>query len=162
MCPGRCSALKPRAGVRLSRATLLEQERAQRDGDLPELHYPSHRARGVGPAQPDPTRVCLHGWAGYRAGQNRGSRAKKRADYLLFFQSNLPLAIVEARTITSPSAGACSRRCLRRDARCALRVLSNGDGFLFHDRTGALDPDREDTRSRRIPITRRPLGAIPA
>ena len=62
--------------------------------------------------------------------------ARKRADYILYFKPNIPIAIIEAKD---------NKHSVRSGIQQALdyaRILdipcafsSNGDGFLFHDRT---------------------------
>jgi type I restriction enzyme R subunit len=65
----------------------------------------------------------------------RGKR--KRADYLLFYQTNLPLAVIEAKDNHSSVGGG-----LQQGLAYAVTLdvpfvfSSNGDGFIFHDRTG--------------------------
>lgn len=69
--------------------------------------------------------------------------AKKRADYILYYKPNIPIAIIEAKD---------NKHSIRAGIQQALdyaRILdipcvfsSNGDGFLFHDRT-ATDTDIE-------------------
>jgi len=71
----------------------------------------------------------------------RGER--KRADYILYFKPNIPIAIIEAKD---------NRHTIRSGIQQALdyaKILdipcvfsSNGDGFLFHDRT-AIDGNIE-------------------
>lgn len=65
----------------------------------------------------------------------RGER--RRADYVLFHQKNQPLAVIEAKD-NKHSLGAGMQQALAYSD--ALDVLfafsSNGDGFLFHDKTG--------------------------
>lgn len=66
------------------------------------------------------------------------SRGKsRRADFILYHQPNLPLAVIEAKDNTH-SLGDGMQQAL--DYAEALDVpfvfSSNGDGFLFHDRTG--------------------------
>ena len=76
------------------------------------------------------------------------ARAKrKRADYLLFHKPNLPIA---------PDRGEGQQPLGRLGMQQALAYAetldvpfvfsSNGDGFLFHDRTGTLATDRAGTR----------------
>ena len=62
---------------------------------------------------------------------------KKRADYLLFCQPNLPLAVVEAKD-NSHSVGGGMPQALGYAAALDVPFVfsSNGDAFLFHDRTG--------------------------
>ena len=61
----------------------------------------------------------------------------RRADFILYHQLNLPLAVIEAKD-NKHSVGAGMQQAL--DYADALDVpfvfSSNGDGFLFHDRTG--------------------------
>ncbi|MDE2807155.1 MAG: DEAD/DEAH box helicase family protein, partial [Gemmatimonadota bacterium] len=70
-----------------------------------------------------------------------GSRGKKkRADYLLFYQSNLPLAVVEAKDNSHPLGGGMQQALGYAEALDVPFVFaSNGDAFLFHDRTGQSD-----------------------
>ncbi|MEO4046381.1 DEAD/DEAH box helicase family protein [Pseudomonas sp. CAU 1711] len=66
---------------------------------------------------------------------SRGER--KRADYLLSYQKNLPIAVIEAKD-NKHSLGSGMQQALGyADALDVPFVFSsNGDGFLFHDRTG--------------------------
>ncbi len=78
--------------------------------------------------------VCLQG--------NLASRdRRRRADYVLFYRPNLPLAVVEAKD-NRHLVGYGMRQAL--DYAEALDVpfvfSSNGDAFLFHDRTGRSSP----------------------
>ena len=70
-----------------------------------------------------------------------GSRGKKkRADYLLFYQPNLPLAVVEAKDNSHPIGGGMQQALGYAEALDVPFVFaSNGDAFLFHDRTGQSD-----------------------
>src|SRR2546426_12149055 len=62
----------------------------------------------------------------------------KRADYILSVKPNIPLALVEAKDNTH-SVGDAMQQAL--DYATTLDIpfvfSSNGDGFVFHDRTGA-------------------------
>ncbi len=82
---------------------------------------------------------------------SRGKR--KRADYILDFKPNIPLAVIEAKDNTH-SVGDGMQQAL--DYAGTLNIpfafSSNGDGFVFHDRTGASTP-RE---------TNLPLDAFPS
>ncbi|MBI3145480.1 MAG: DEAD/DEAH box helicase family protein [Pseudogulbenkiania sp.] len=62
---------------------------------------------------------------------------KKRADYVLYHQKNQPIAVIEAKD-NQHSVGAGMQQALAyADALDVPFVFSsNGDGFLFHDRTG--------------------------
>lgn len=62
---------------------------------------------------------------------------QKRADYLLFYKPNLPIAIVEAKD-NNHSVGAGMQQALAYAQTLDIPFVfsSNGDGFLFHDKTG--------------------------
>src|SRR5690606_24757457 len=64
----------------------------------------------------------------------RGER--RRADYILLYQSNQPIAVIEAKS-NKHSLGAGMQQALAySDALDTPFVFSsNGDGFLFHDKT---------------------------
>src|SRR5208282_1245528 len=67
------------------------------------------------------------------------SRGKgKRADYILYFKPNIPLALIEAKDNTH-SVGDGMQQGLDYAATLEIPFVfsSNGDGFVFHDRTGA-------------------------
>src|ERR1035438_9368762 len=67
----------------------------------------------------------------------------KRADYILYYRPNIPLAIIEDKD-NNHSIGDGIQQAL--ESAVALNIpfvfSSNGDGFVFHDRTGA-SPQRE-------------------
>lgn len=62
----------------------------------------------------------------------------KRADYILYYKPNIPIAIIEAND-NNHSVGDGMQQAL--DYAVTLNITfvfsSNGDGFVFHDRTGA-------------------------
>lgn len=65
----------------------------------------------------------------------RGKR--RRADYVLSYKKNLPLAIIEAKDNNHSLGDGMQQALAYSDALDAPFVFSsNGDGFLFHDRTG--------------------------
>lgn len=65
----------------------------------------------------------------------------KRADYILSYKPNIPIALIEAKD-NSHSVGDGIQQAL--DYAETLNIpfvfSSNGDGFVFHDRTGASEP----------------------
>jgi type I restriction enzyme R subunit len=78
-------------------------------------------------------RVIVRGKLGARG-------KKKRADYLLFYQPNLPLVVVEAKDNSHPIGGGMQQALGYAEALDVPFVFSsNGDAFLFHDRTGQSD-----------------------
>ena len=69
----------------------------------------------------------------------------RRADYILYYKPNIPMAVVEAKD-NSHSVGDGMQQAL--DYAETLNVpfafSSNGDGFVFHDRTGSSTPREMD------------------
>ena len=69
----------------------------------------------------------------------------KRADYVLYFKPNIPIAVIEAKDNTY-SVGAGMQQAL--DYAGTLDIpfafSSNGDGFVFHDRTGGSPQPETD------------------
>src|SRR3984957_2945768 len=61
----------------------------------------------------------------------------KRADYILYFKPNIPLALIEAKDNTH-SVGDGIQQGLEYAETLDIPFVfsSNGDGFVFHDRTG--------------------------
>jgi type I restriction enzyme, R subunit len=72
----------------------------------------------------------------YVRGKLTARGAKKRADYILYYKPNIPIAIIEAKE-NNHSVRAGIQQALEYarilDIPCVFS--SNGDGFLFHDRT---------------------------
>ena len=65
----------------------------------------------------------------------------KRADYILYYKPNIPIAIIEAKD-NSHSVGDGMQQALGYAETLNIPFVfsSNGDGFVFHDRTGASSP----------------------
>src|SRR5437879_5989972 len=61
----------------------------------------------------------------------------KRADYVLYYKPNIPLALIEAKDNTY-SVGDGMQQGLEYATTLGIPFVfsSNGDGFVFHDRTG--------------------------
>ena len=61
----------------------------------------------------------------------------KRADYILYYKPNIPIAIIEAKD-NNHSVGDGMQQALDYAATLNIPFVfsSNGDGFVFHDRTG--------------------------
>jgi type I restriction enzyme, R subunit len=61
----------------------------------------------------------------------------KRADYILYYQPNLPIALIEAKDNSYPVGGGMQQALEYAETLDIPFVFSsNGDGFVFHDRTG--------------------------
>jgi type I restriction enzyme R subunit len=72
----------------------------------------------------------------YVRGKLTARGARKRADYILYYKPNIPVAIIEAKDNTySVRAGIQQALDYARILDIPCVFSSNGDGFLFHDRT---------------------------
>lgn len=75
----------------------------------------------------------------------------KRADYILYYKPNIPIALIEAKD-NKHSAGDGIQQAL--DYAETLNIpfvfSSNGDGFVFHDRNVCRDDGRSQLPQRRI------------
>ena len=69
------------------------------------------------------------------------SRGKaKRADYILYYKPNIPIAIIEAKDNDHAVGGGMQQALgYAETLQIPFVFSSNGDGFLFHDRTGNSD-----------------------
>ena len=69
----------------------------------------------------------------------------KRADYILYYKPNIPIALIEAKDNTH-AVGDGMQQALgyAESLNIPFVFSSNGDGFVFHDRTGA-GPEKETT-----------------
>ena len=65
---------------------------------------------------------------------------QKRADYILYYKSNIPIAVIEAKE-NGHSVGAGMQQALNYAETLGVPFVfsSNGDAFLMHDRTGLAD-----------------------
>ena len=65
----------------------------------------------------------------------------KRADYILYYKPNIPIAVIEAKD-NSHSVGDGMQQALgyAETLQIPFAFSSNGDGFVFHDRTGTRTP----------------------
>jgi type I restriction enzyme R subunit len=74
------------------------------------------------------------------------SRGKgKRADYILYYRPNLPIALIEAKDNNHAIGGGMQQGLDYAETLDIPFVFaSNGDGFVFHDRTGSA-PETETT-----------------
>lgn len=74
------------------------------------------------------------------------SRGKgKRADYILYYKPNIPIALIEAKDNTHAMGDGMQQGLEYAETLDIPFVFaSNGDGFVFHDRTGT-SPEKEST-----------------
>lgn len=76
----------------------------------------------------------------------------KRADYVLYHQPNLPLAVIEAKD-NGHTLGSGMQQALGYADHLQVPFVfsSNGDGFLFHDRTGTSDQVEQELTLEQFP-----------
>ena len=89
----------------------------------------------------------------YVRGKIHARGAKKRVDHILYYKPNIPLAIIEAKD-NNHTVGAGMQQALGYATPLDVPFIfsSNGDGFLFHDKTVTSGPIE----------TELPLGAFPS
>ena len=86
-------------------------------------------------------RVMVRGKMAYRLQNPEVVGGPKRADYVLYAKPNVPLAVVEAkRNIYEVGKGMPQALEYAEMLDVPFAISSNGDGFLFHDRTGITQP----------------------
>ncbi len=76
----------------------------------------------------------------------------KRADYILYYKPNIPVAVIEAKD-NAHSVGHGMQQALgyAETLNIPFAFSSNGDGFVFHDRTGASTPREADLALNAFP-----------
>jgi type I restriction enzyme, R subunit len=86
----------------------------------------------------------------------------KRADYILYYKPNIPIAIIEAKD-NNHSVGDGMQQALEYTTTLNIPFVfsSNGDGFVFHDRTG-LTAEKESslTLDRANDVRRYAVGEV--
>jgi type I restriction enzyme R subunit len=77
---------------------------------------------------------------------------QKRADYVLYYKPNIPIAIIEAKDQTK-SVGAGMQQALNYAETLGIPFVfsSNGKAFLMHDRTGILDKKEQELALDKFP-----------
>jgi hypothetical protein len=78
--------------------------------------------------------------------------AAKRADYILYYKPNIPLAVIEAKD-NHCAVGDGMQQALEYAKTLDLSFVfsSNGDGFVFHDRTASDGPMERNLRLDEFP-----------
>ena len=86
----------------------------------------------------------------------------KRADYILYYKPNIPIAIIEAKD-NNHSVGDGMQQALDYAATLNIPFVfsSNGDGFVFHDRTGISAEKEANLTLDAVPVARGPVGEVP-
>lgn len=86
-------------------------------------------------------RVVVRGTLAARVRNPEAKGGPKRADYVLYTQPNLPIAVVEAKQARfSVGHGMQQALAYAEMLDAPFAISSNGEGFLLHDRTGLTQP----------------------
>lgn len=86
-------------------------------------------------------RVIVRGKLASRIKNPDAKGGPKRADFVLYARSNVPIAVVEAKqTKFSVGHGMQQALAYAEMLDAPFAISSNGDGFLLHDRTGITQP----------------------
>lgn len=86
-------------------------------------------------------RVMVRGKLASRIKNPEAKGGPKRADFVLYARPNLPIAVIEAKQAKfSVGHGMQQALAYAEMLDAPFAISSNGDGFLFHDRTGLTQP----------------------
>jgi type I restriction enzyme R subunit len=86
-------------------------------------------------------RVVVRGQLASRITDSRVQGGPRRADYVLYAQAHLPIAVIEAKQNKYPvGQGMQQALAYAEMLDVPFAFSSNGDGFLFHDRSGLSQP----------------------
>ncbi|PMC35736.1 restriction endonuclease [Bacillus sp. UMB0899] len=85
-------------------------------------------------------------------GKKHVRKKSKRADYILYYKSNLPLAVIEAKD-GEHSVGSGMQQALEYAEALDIPFVfsSNGKGYLFHDRTGQSKKMEQELKLEEFP-----------
>lgn len=85
-------------------------------------------------------------------GEKHTRKKSKRADYILSYKTNVPLAVVEAKDDTH-SIGSGMQQAIEYAEMLDIPFVfsSNGKGFLFHDRTGQSEQVEQELTMEQFP-----------
>ena len=90
-------------------------------------------------------RVIVRGKLAARIKNPKAKGGPKRADYVLYAKSNIPIAIIEAKKAKYPVGHGMQQALLYAEMTdTPFAISSNGKGFLLHDRTGITQPTERE------------------
>lgn len=97
-------------------------------------------------------RVVVRGKDAWRIKDPNATGGPKRADYILYAFPHVPLAVIEAkRNVFSLGSGMQQALLYAEMLDAPFAISSNGDGFLFHDRTGLTSPAERELTLEQFP-----------
>ena len=97
-------------------------------------------------------RVIVRGKLAYRLQNPEVKGGPRRADYVLYANGNIPIAVIEAkRAIHEVGHGMQQALNYAEMLDAPIAISSNGDGFLLHDRTGITQPSERELSLEAFP-----------
>ena len=97
-------------------------------------------------------RVMVRGKLAARVKNPDAKGGPKRADFVLYARSNVPIAVVEAKQARfSVGHGMQQALAYAEMVDAPFAISSNGDGFLLHDRTGLTQPSERELSLSEFP-----------
>jgi len=97
-------------------------------------------------------RVMVRGNMAYRLKNPKVKGGPKRADYVLYAKSNIPIAVIEAkRNIYEVGQGMQQALDYAEMLDVPIAISSNGDGFLLHDCSGITQPTERELSLEEFP-----------
>ena len=97
-------------------------------------------------------RVVVKGKLAARVKNPDAKGGPKRADYVLYARPNLPIAVIEVKRNTFKMGHGMQQALVYAEMLDAPFAFStNGDGFLFHDRTGLTQPTERELAIAQFP-----------
>ncbi len=99
-----------------------------------------------------PGRVVVRGKVAQRVKDPEAQGGPKRSDYVLYAKPNIALATLEAKRNVFPVGHGMQQALTYAEMLDApFAISSNGDGFLFHDRTGITSPTERELTLEEFP-----------
>ena len=99
-----------------------------------------------------PGRVVVRGKVAQRVKDPEAQGGPKRSDYVLYAKPNIALATLEAKRSVFPVGHGMQQALGYAEMLDApFAISSNGDGFLFHDRTGITSPTERELTLEEFP-----------
>ena len=99
-----------------------------------------------------PGRVIVRGRVAQRVKDPEAKGGPKRSDYVLYAKPNIALATLEAKRNVFPVGHGMQQALGYAEMLDApFAISSNGDGFLFHDRTGITSPTERELTLEEFP-----------
>ena len=99
-----------------------------------------------------PGRVIVRGKVAQRVKDPAAKGGPKRSDYVLYAKPNIALATLEAKRNVFPVGHGMQQSLVYAEMLDApFAISSNGDGFLFHDRTGITLPTERELTLEEFP-----------